>query len=150
LHPGKAAMNGVLAADLASIGFTGASKILEGDRGFFRSQSTSFDETRITDRLGELWKITENCYKVWGCCGHTHSAIDVANDMRAGQRWSGKAAVEHVKAIEIETYGPGYEIVKTKNPSTPFQAKFSLAYCVAASLIYGGAPPHAFAPEHFA
>ena len=40
LHPGKAAMNGVLAADLARIGFTGATRILEGERGFFRAMST--------------------------------------------------------------------------------------------------------------
>ena len=31
LHPGKAAFNGVLAADLARDGFTGASRILEGE-----------------------------------------------------------------------------------------------------------------------
>jgi 2-methylcitrate dehydratase PrpD len=150
LHPGKAAMNGVLAADLASVGFTGATRILEGDRGFFRSQSTTPDETRITDRLGELWKITENCYKIWGCCGHTHSAIDVASDVRAQQNWSGSAAVEHITSVHIETYGPGYEIVKAMNPNTPFQAKFSIAYCVAASLLYGGVPPEAFSPDHFA
>ena len=37
LHPGKAAFNGVLAADLARAGFTGATRILEGERGFFRA-----------------------------------------------------------------------------------------------------------------
>src|SRR5437764_14533421 len=59
LHPGKAAFNGVLAADLARVGFTGASRILEGERGFFRAMSTGADETRITDGLGERWKICE-------------------------------------------------------------------------------------------
>ena len=59
-------------------GFTGARRILEGDRGFFRAMSTEHDESRITDGLGARWKISENCYKVWACCGHTHTAIDVA------------------------------------------------------------------------
>ena len=77
LHPGKAAFNGVLAADLARAGFTGARRILEGDRGFFRAMSTEHDESRIVDGLGARWKISENCYKVWACCGHTHTAIDV-------------------------------------------------------------------------
>src|SRR6185312_16537745 len=49
LHPGKAALNGVLAADLAKIGFTGATRILEGERGFFRAMSGTHDATRITD-----------------------------------------------------------------------------------------------------
>src|SRR5579871_1558619 len=64
LHPGKAAMNGVLSADLARAGFTGASRILEGDRGFFAATSTGPDASRITDRLGTHWKIAENCYKL--------------------------------------------------------------------------------------
>ena len=112
--------------------------------------STSYDETRITDGLGERWKISENCYKVWACCGHTHSAIDVAKELRAQRKWTGRVPVEQIASIHIETYGPGYEIVKAMNPSTPFQAKFSIAYCVAASLLYGGAPPEAFSPDHFA
>src|SRR4051812_15994355 len=61
LHPGKAAMNGVLSADLAAAGFTGATRVLEGDRGFFRATVASYDATRITDGLGERWKVEENC-----------------------------------------------------------------------------------------
>lgn len=149
LHPGKAAFNGVLSADLAKSGFTGARRILEGERGFFRSMSTSYDETRITDGLGERWKISENCYKVWACCGHTHSAIDVARDLRNRRRWSAADALREIAAIRIETYGPGYEIVKEPNPTSSYSAKFSLAYCVAAALLRGGAPLDVFAPANF-
>lgn len=148
LHPGKAAFNGVLSADLAKAGFTGASTILEGDRGFFRAMSESYDASRITDGLGQRWKISENCYKVWACCGHTHSAVDVAGDI-GRTRWPGDPNVDEIAAIAIETYGPGYDIVKERNPASPYQAKFSLAYCVAASLVYGGAPLHAFTDDHF-
>lgn len=147
LHPGKAAFNGVLAADLARAGFTGAHRILEGDRGFFRATSESYDESRVTDGLGERWKISENCYKVWACCGHTHSAIDVARLLR---RQMGTATPRDIASIHIETYGPGYEIVKENNPGAPYEAKFSIAYCVAAALLYDGAPLEAFAPDHFA
>ena len=48
LHPGKAAMNGVMAADLARAGFTGARRILEGDRGFVRAMSDAADVTALT------------------------------------------------------------------------------------------------------
>ena len=140
LHPGKAALNGVLAADLAREGFTGASRILEGERGFFRAMSTSHDATRITDGLGAHWKNVENCYKLHSCCGHTHTAIDVALELRNESE---------IAAIEIETYGPGYEIVKEMNPRTPYQAKFSLAYCVAAALAEGRVGLEQFSEEHF-
>jgi 2-methylcitrate dehydratase PrpD len=137
LHPGKAAFNGVLAADLANAGFTGATRILEGERGFFRATSSSFDPTRITDGLGQRWKITENCYKLHSCCAHTHTAIDVALDIRARRRWSARDALEAIARVEVETYGAGYEIVKDRNPTTPYRAKFSMAYCVAAALLEG-------------
>jgi 2-methylcitrate dehydratase PrpD len=143
LHPGKAAFNGVLAADLAAAGFTGATRILEGERGFFSATARTFDPTRVTDGLGERWKVSENCYKMHSCCGHTHSAIDVALELRP------RAAATEIKAINIETYGPGYEIVKEPNPRTPYSGKFSLAYCVAAALIDGRVGLEQFAADRF-
>jgi 2-methylcitrate dehydratase PrpD len=137
LHPGKAAMNGILAADLARLGFTGASRILEGDRGFFRATSASFDASRVTDGLGQRWKITENCYKLHSCCAHTHTAVDVALAIRARRQWSGREPLDEIDRIELETYGTGYEIVKDPNPVSPYRAQFSLAYCVAAALVEG-------------
>ena len=88
LHPGKAALNGVLSADLARAGFTGASRILEGERGFFRAMSCAYDPTRVTDGLGASWKIGENGYKLHACCGHTHSAIDLVLALRLARHWS--------------------------------------------------------------
>lgn len=149
LHPGKAAMNGVLAADLARAGFTGATRILEGERGFFAATSTSHDASCVTDGLGERWKISENCYKLHSCCGHTHSAIDVALELRALQGWTRDEAKDAVRAIHIETYGPGYEIVKEMSPRTPYQAKFSLAYCVVAALLEGRVGLEQFSGDRF-
>ena len=149
LHPGKAAFNGILAADLARAGFTGATRILEGERGFFRATSTSFDPTRITDGLGVRWKISENCYKLHSSCGHTHTAIDIALGLRARPEWPGAKATKRIKAIQILSYGPGLAIVKDPNPRTPYQAKFSIAYCVAAALIEGKVGLEQFTPERF-
>lgn len=149
LHPGKAAFNGILAADLARLGFTGATRILEGERGFFRATSEEFDASRITDGLGSRWKISENCYKLYSCCGHTHSAIDTALDFRQQQGWNGDEVLACLADVHIETYASGYEIVKEMNPATPYQAKFSLAYCVAAGLLEGWVGLEQFTPERF-
>jgi 2-methylcitrate dehydratase PrpD len=149
LHPGKAAFNGVLAADLARVGFTGASRILEGERGFFRAMSESHDATRITDALGERWKITENCYKLHSCCAHTHTAVDVALDIRARRGWSPGAALDNIDRVDIETYGAGYAIVNDANPATPYRGKFSLAYCVAAGLLEGSVGLEQFSADRF-
>jgi 2-methylcitrate dehydratase PrpD len=140
LHPGKAAMNGILAADLARAGFTGATRILEGDRGFFRAMSAVYDETRITDALGDRWKIQENCYKLHSCCGHTHTAIDLALQLRK----------PGLHSVQIETYAQGHAIVQNARPTTPYQAKFSLAYCVAAALLDGQVNLNQFTPSRIA
>jgi 2-methylcitrate dehydratase PrpD len=149
LHPGKAAFNGVLAADLARAGFTGATRILEGDRGFFRATAATHDATRVTDGLGERWKVVENCYKLHSCCGHTHTAIDVALDVRSRRGWQEDDALRDIVSVDVETYGPGYEIVKEQNPGTPYRAKFSLAYCVAAALIEGKVGLDQFSRDRF-
>ena len=149
LHPGKAAFNGILAADLAREGFTGATRILEGERGFFRATTSSYDASRITDGLGQEWKVTENCYKLHSCCGHTHTAIDVALDVRERRQWSAEDVLRDVTRIDVETYGPGYDIVCDPDPATPYRAKFSLAYCVAAALLEGAVGLEQFTPERF-
>ena len=146
LHPGKAAFNGILAADLARQGFTGASRILEGARGFFRATSTDFDPTRVTDGLGTRWKVSENCYKLHSCCGHTHSAIDMALEYRATAAWQGDA---ELTSVDVATYASGYEIVQERNPCTPYQAKFSLAYCVAVALVEGRVGLAQFTSDRF-
>ncbi len=149
LHPGKAAMNGILAADLARRGFTAATRILEGERGFFRATTTGYDESRITDGLGARWKIAENCYKLHSCCGHTHTAIDTAQDLRARRGWHGDDAAREIATVEIALYGPGYDIVRRLIPRTPYQAKFSVAYCVAAALVEGVVGLAQFDPARF-
>ena len=193
LHPGKAAMNGILAADLARAGFTGATRILEGERGFFRAMTghrgpgssdeaqraksegpapstghsgpqrsalstghsgpqrsaPRYDETRVTDGLGSRWKIGENGYKLYPCCGHTHTAVDCALEIRSRVKWTQGEVLDAVSGVEIETYGPGYEIVKEMNPRTPYQAKFSMAYCVAAALAEGCLRLEQFDAERF-
>jgi len=149
LHPGKAAFNGVLSAELARQGFTGATRILEGDRGFFRATTDRYDPTRVTDGLGTRWKIRENCFKLHSCCGHTHTAIEVAIDLRQKSGWRSADALTRISDVHIETYRSGYEIVNEMNPRTPYEAKFSLAYVVAAALLEGKVDLEQFSPERF-
>ena len=149
LHPGKAAMNGVLSADLAKLGFTGAATILEGPRGFFAATTQEHDPSRVTGGLGEVWKISENGYKLYSCCGHTHTAVDAALELRAQQGWTAGRCWEQVREVRPFTYGPGWEIVSEQRPKTPYQAKFSLAYVVSAALLEGAVGLEQFSAGRF-
>ena len=152
LHPGKAAFNGVL------VGRSRARRLHRRDahsRG--RSRLLSRDEQRPTTQRASptdsasSGRSARTATRCWSCCGHTHSAIDVARRICDASAAGTAMRVDDLRAIHIETYGPGFEIVKEMNPGTPYQAKFSIAYCVAAALLEGGAALDAvLASDHFA
>ncbi|MBI3731944.1 MAG: MmgE/PrpD family protein [Chloroflexi bacterium] len=175
LHAGRAAQTGVLAADLARRGFTGARAILEGERGFFAATSTDADPARVLDGLDPqmgAWKMSGVSIKPHASCRHTHPAIDAALALRVRltaeraedaednqyrvSALSASSAVNDslvhraVRRIEIETYQAALDLCDNPAPSTPYQAKFSLQYCVASALARGHAALADFAPARIA
>lgn len=143
LHTGKAAMNGLMAALLAEKGFTGASKILEGRRGFFNAMSEQYDATRITADLGEKFKIVENSFKIHAACRHTHHAIDLILDILKEQ----SIQPEQVTGIRVKTYQVALNLTDNIEPKTIYAAKFSLQYCTALAFIKKSAGLYDFNEE---
>jgi len=133
LHPGKAAMNGVISALLAEKGFTGATQILEGNRGFFRAMSEEFDESKIISGLGEVFKITENSFKIHASCRHTHPAMDLMIDLAQEKSFR----VEEVEEIKVGAYQAAINITNNDYPKTQYASKFSLQFCTALALLKG-------------
>ncbi|MER2109166.1 MAG: MmgE/PrpD family protein [Solibacillus sp.] len=134
LHPGKAAMNGILSALLAQKGFTGATKIFEGRRGFFEAMAEHYDVTRMTDHLGKQYKITENAFKVHASCRHTHAAMDLSLQLHEKVVLRG---AEQIKEIHVGAYKVALDITDAENPQTIYAAKFSMQFCVALALRTG-------------
>jgi 2-methylcitrate dehydratase PrpD len=144
LHTAHAAHDGIISAELAGAGFTAARAILEGPRGFFAATAEQADESRITDHLGTHFKIVENGFKRHACCGHTHTAIDAAIELRPALHGH---VIEHV---EIDTYRVALDITDRVDPHTPYEAKFSVQYAVATGLLEGRAGLEDFTEEHIA
>ncbi|MGO9017785.1 MAG: MmgE/PrpD family protein [Syntrophobacteraceae bacterium] len=131
LHPGKASQNGLLAALLASGGFTGASAILEGKRGFCRAMAPEFNLDRITDSLGKPpYKIEDNSFKIHSSCRHTHPAVDIALDLASGHN----ILPSDISGIQVRTYRTALKITDNPEPRTIYAAKFNLPFCVALAL----------------
>ncbi|MCR8869807.1 MmgE/PrpD family protein [Peribacillus frigoritolerans] len=131
LHPGKAAMNGVYSALLAEKGFTGASKILEGRRGFFEAMSETYDLNKVTEGLGAGFKITENSFKVHASCRHTHHVMDLAIDLMENEPLN----PQNIERIRIKTYKVALDITDKLNPQSIYAAKFSIQFCTALALV---------------
>lgn len=135
LHPGKAAMNGLLASLLADKGFTGAQKILEGKRGFFNAMSDEYDAEKITLNLGEEFKILENSFKIHASCRHTHAAIDLAIEIVKENEFKS----DDIDRVEVGAYKSTMDITDNADPQTQYESKFSIQYCTALALVKGSA-----------
>jgi 2-methylcitrate dehydratase PrpD len=142
LHAGQAASNGVRAADLAALGFTGTRDILEGERGFFAATAPDADPARVILGLNDGFKIGGVSIKPHASCRHTHPAIDAALMLR--EQLPNR---RDITRIDIDTYQAAITLCDNPDPHTPYAAKFSLHYCLASALVRGSAGLRDFSPE---
>lgn len=133
LHTGKSSMNGLLAALLAQKGFTGSSRIFEGEKGFLRATSDDYDLDVLTNGIGEIFQTASNSLKYHASCGHTHSAIDAT--LKA---WGGvNMEVSAIRSITVYVYQEALNLLENVEPHSPYIAKFNLPFCVATALRFG-------------
>lgn len=143
-NAGRAAMNGVLAADLASRGVTAPESTLDGGEGFFRAYSDRWDASRITGGLGEGYEIAGVYFKVHAACRHAHPAIDAVLQLTKEQA----LAPGDVQRITVDTYSTAFKLTGTEyEPRTESTAKFSLPYCLAAAVTHRRVSPGEFTQD---
>ena len=136
LHAARAAEAGVVAAQLALHGFTGAPRILDGERGFFRAMCPDGDPGVVLADPDAPWQVHLTSIKPWPSCRHTHPAIDAARRSRAELDRRG-VSIANVSGIKVATYRAALALCDRPQPDTAYQAKFSLQHCVAAALVDG-------------
>ncbi len=148
LHAGKAAHSGVLAAELAQLGFTGPTQIYEfGDGGVLKAFSDASDAAPLTEDLGAVYRLDKTSIKPYACCGSAHSYIDAAFALRRqlGTPWDTGRRVR-VGICKVVAVQCGFDYA----PSTTLNAQMSLRYIVAAALIEGQMLPAQFADAKLA
>lgn len=115
-------------------GFTAASKILEGEKGFCPALSEAPRIEKITQNLsyGDL-KIQHNSFKPYACCKHAHAAVYGAQTLRG----SNGIKPEDIDCVEIRVNNITDFLINNPAPQNVYGCKFSIQYCVAAALVYG-------------
>jgi 2-methylcitrate dehydratase PrpD len=135
IQVGLAAAAGVQAALLAQAGASVDKRAIHGPLGFERVIGASFPPAAGARDGNAARAIDENWIKLHPSCLGTHSPIDAAAQVRSGGSLSDDDAVTVVvhplarQAAHLDTVKDG------------LSAKFSIAYCVAYTLIHG--PPRA-------
>jgi 2-methylcitrate dehydratase PrpD len=140
LHPGWAAVSGLVSAALAAQGFVGPDRIYEGRFGLYRSHlgaAWDGDVSAAVDGLGERWEVLRIALKPYPACHFTHAFADAAIDLVHGGL--DPADIDHVEClIASGEVGTVCEPAEAKRaPKTDYEAKFSLPFVVAASLVRG-------------
>lgn len=143
LHPGKAAMDGLLSAYLARDGFTSSTEPIEGHRGFFHLFSPAPSPHRAIEGLGEVWMLPGNGFKPYACGSLTHPATQALLELRE-QHELEVADVESVHAFVHD-----YVLTTTGNPRprTGLEGKFSIYHVLAVALVDGAALEAQFTDE---
>jgi 2-methylcitrate dehydratase PrpD len=131
LHAGRAAEGGLLAARLAGSGFTGSESMLSGPVGFVKALSHGRDIRSVFGDLLQRWTIERTTFKQYSACGHIFAAIDAVLDLAAGE----KPTIDALQSIEIATYAKALDVAGIRHPTTGFEAKFSIPFCVAAAVL---------------
>ncbi|HEY4343236.1 MAG TPA: MmgE/PrpD family protein [Parvibaculum sp.] len=133
LHAGHAAQAGLKAAELAAFGFTGPSRILEGEKGFFQAACPDAAPEMVLASPDAPWQLARTSIKPWPSCRHTHPTIDAAEELRVALGSRGEDAI---RSIEIGTYQAALDVCDRPVATSDYEAKFSLQHSVAAALLY--------------
>lgn len=129
---GNAAFMGISCAYIAKEDIEGCATAFEGKTGLFHAMSKELSAQQVTEGLGQRYLISETYSKFYPTCRHSQPAIEAALNMVA----NGLTDSEQVERVEVGTYQLAYNLTgQIKEPRNPSEAKFSIAYGVAAALI---------------
>jgi 2-methylcitrate dehydratase PrpD len=142
LHPGKAAFNGILSAQLAQLGTTSPPTILEHPKGYLAAYSLEPKPEKLTEGLGATWEILQNGFKYFPSILASHAPIQAT--LAIVQKHAIDAA--QIARISNETYNTVKSHFSNKDVSTVMAARVSVPYCIAIAAVDGRLTQAQFSP----
>lgn len=149
LHPGFAAHAGILAARLAAAGASGPANVFEGPHGLYDALAAgAVDLASVTADLGTRWETTRIGIKPYPACQLSHAAIDAVRDAVR----PGGVGPDDVVAIDVDVHPDSVPTVcdtrrDLARPASPYAAKFSLPWSVAAAVVDGDLTTATYEPD---
>lgn len=143
VHAGHAARSGVTAALLAADGVDADPHAVSGEQGFFDlytgDRMPDFD---VEYELGERWALRSDGIDVkkYPCCYYTHTSIYGTKQLVEQHGIES----EDIVRVQIEASRGATDAAYVDNPETTLQAKFSMLYLVAYTVVNGTVDLSAF------
>lgn len=133
-NPGPAARNGVSAAFMADLGFTGAATIFDGERGFLAGFTDESDASQLVKDLDKSYQLDIE-FKPYSCARPIHNAIDCALEIRQ----KNSPDLNKIRHIQMARHPDWALYHQNTRPKTYHEAQVSLPYSVAVALTDGQA-----------
>ena len=143
LHPGKAAMDGLLAALLARRGLTASTSILEAERGVLKVLSPDPDPGLVTAGLGQDWTLPDNGFKPYACGSLTHPTIEAVISLREAHGLS----PDQIASVRATVNDYVSWVTGKAEPTTGLEGKFSIFHSAAVAAVDGAASVRQFTDE---
>ncbi|MDH2900828.1 MAG: MmgE/PrpD family protein [archaeon] len=136
LHPGWSSHAGIVAAEMSENGYKGALTILEGKFGFYKAHigTGPYDVNNVKKQLGVDWHFLDSTIKLHPTGQYMQSMIQCAKFLKDNYVIDTNDIQEIVVDVHPgKTYIFEPQIEKLA-PKSPYDAKFSGQYCIAAVL----------------
>lgn len=130
LHAGKAAMNGLIAAQIAARGFTAGQDAVECAQGFMAVSAPGFKARHFSAGGNAPMEVENNLFKYHASCYLTHSAIEAVNALRA-QHGIGLDDLKELKLFIPATHRTVCDI---PDPQSGLEIKFSIRHLAVMAL----------------
>jgi 2-methylcitrate dehydratase PrpD len=132
-HAGRASESGVVACELAALGWTASEEILESRNGFFDAAGGGFDPRAILNKLAKPWTFTSPgiSIKPFPSGSLTHPAM---GEMQRLIREHNITAAD-VEKVDMGGNSGMMGALLHHRPTNALQAKFSMEFCMAILLL---------------
>ena len=142
IHPGKAALNGILSAQLAGLGATSPPGILEHPKGYLAAFSLEPKPEALVSGLGTEWEILQNGFKFFPSILASHSPIQATLALVNRHPIDPR----RIARITNETYRTVTTHFSSKEVGSVMAARVSVPYCIAVAAVDRALGQAQFAP----
>jgi 2-methylcitrate dehydratase PrpD len=149
MSAGNACRNGLTAALMAQAGITASLDVIEAKNGFYDTLvgAGHHGAERMAESLGNPFYIESPGIglKKYPSCYHTHRALDGVFQILDEHRLNR----DDIAEVDVGTSERAMRVLAFSEPATPYQAKYSMPYCIAAAVVDRRVNLETFTPAKF-
>lgn len=129
---GRSARDGIICALLSARGYTGPHDVIEGRDGFLQTFGDGASGAGILENLGNPFEFISPgiTLKKFPACTRSHNGIQGTLDLRKRHN----IRPDDVESVECLVTPAVVDYLKFSSPTSKFQAKYSMEFCVATAI----------------